>query len=418
MASWTSRCAQSSWRTPSGSCCAAPPRAALVGLELVQRGLHLPPLPIQCRQLGRRGALGVGDGGDEPIPLRLARAAGIVQAVVDDPHRDPFVLGLALAQLAAPGAILEDLQHLQRDVLAAAPHQLRAGRVEGAPPLQAAQALVDQQQHSRPQRAPERGASEPSPRCSPPMAASTTAWVPHSTSPPGAPAGTPPARGRLWAGRTPPGWRACPARPGWCRPTRPAATPDTTPPSSCGWPAAGRPRRTAPAAAPAQPCPGPGDRALVRDLPAALPASGPRQALDQHAHDLLVAHLGEQAHGQGGVEDHAGGQQPLALLGPAGLGDHPIHQLGREGPGQHPDRDPIRQARHDRWLGLAGSWHPRVITSGHQTLPGARPASGDATTPTVAIQSGRGDRQQTTAEHGVGCGPLHSDGGTRGPRRT
>jgi hypothetical protein len=163
-----------------------------------------------------------------------------------------------------------------------------------------------------------------------------------------------------------------------------------------------------------QPCPGAGDRALVRDLPAASPASGPRQPLDQQPHDLLVAHLSEQAHGQGVVGDHAGGQQPLALLGPAGIGDHPIHQLGWEGLGQHPDRDPIRQARCDRWLGLADTRHRRVITSGHRTLPGARVLVGAATTSTVAIRSGRGDRQQATAGHSMGgCGPLHSDGGVR-----
>jgi len=68
--------------------------------------------------------------------------------------------------------------------------------------------------------------------------------------------------------------------------------------------------------------------------------------------------VGEQAHRQGVVDDYAGGQQPAALLGPAGPGGHPIHQLGREGLGQHPDRDPVRQAGRDRWLGLAGAWHP------------------------------------------------------------
>jgi hypothetical protein len=65
-----------------------------VGLELVQRGLQLPPLRIQRRQLGRGCPLGIQDRGDEPIPLRLARAARILQAVVDDPHRDALAAGL------------------------------------------------------------------------------------------------------------------------------------------------------------------------------------------------------------------------------------------------------------------------------------------------------------------------------------
>jgi hypothetical protein len=59
--------------------------------------------------------------GDEPIPSRLARAAGIVQAVVDDPHGDALAAGLAGTQLACRGAVGKDLQ---LDVLAAAPHQL------------------------------------------------------------------------------------------------------------------------------------------------------------------------------------------------------------------------------------------------------------------------------------------------------
>src|SRR5215218_707818 len=132
------------------------PGAALMGLELIQRGLQLPPLGIQRRQLGRGCPVRIQDGGDQPVALRLTSAARIVQPVVHDPHRHPLVLGLALAQFAAPGAILQDLQHLQLDVLAAAPHQLRPRRLEGTPQLKTAQALVDQQQHPRPQRASQR----------------------------------------------------------------------------------------------------------------------------------------------------------------------------------------------------------------------------------------------------------------------
>jgi hypothetical protein len=49
------------------------PRAAL---ELIQRGLVLPPLRVQRRQLGGGRALRVGDRGQQPVVLRLARAAG------------------------------------------------------------------------------------------------------------------------------------------------------------------------------------------------------------------------------------------------------------------------------------------------------------------------------------------------------
>ena len=54
---------------------------------------------------------------------------------------------------------------------------------------------------------------------------------------------------------------------------------------------------------------------------------------------------------------------------PLARGDHPIDQLRWEGPGQHSNRDPIRQMRQHRRPGLAGAWHPSVITSGRRTLP-------------------------------------------------
>jgi hypothetical protein len=51
------------------------------------------------------------------------------------------------------------------------------------------------------------------------------------------------------------------------------------------------------------------------------------------------------------VDDHAGGQQPAALLGPAGLPDDPIDQLGWEGAGQRAQRDPVGDRR---WQGQLG----------------------------------------------------------------
>src|SRR6266536_1898881 len=223
---------------------------------------------------------------------------------------------------------------------------------------------------SGPSERPSDGASELSPRCSPPMAASTIAWVPHSTSPSRRTCGNAPCP------RPPPG------RPNAAWLAGVSATSRVVPSSvisrnpryhAPGGRRGGKrpgdldeqlPQRRRP-----KPLPGPGDRAFVGDLPGAPPAPGPGEPLDQQPHDLLVAHLGEQAHRQRVIDHHPGGQQPLALLGPATLGDHPIHQLGREGPGQHPDRDPIRQAGCDWWLGLAGAWHPSVITSGRRTLP-------------------------------------------------
>src|SRR5215212_833253 len=186
------------------------------------------------------------------------------------------------------------------------------------------------------------------------MAASTIAWVPHSTSPTSRTCGNAP-----WP-RPPVG------RPNAATLAGVSATSRVEPSSAISrhpryhapgvaWLANGRATCTNSSRSGAGP-----SRVLAR-------------ALDQQPHDLLVAHLSEQAHGQGVVDHHAGGQQPLALLGPPGPLDHPIHQLGREGPGQHPDRDPIRQAGHHRWLGLASARHPSVITSGRRTLPNRKP---------------------------------------------
>jgi hypothetical protein len=219
------------------------------------------------------------------------------------------------------------------------------------------------------------------------MAASTTAWVPHSTSP-----------SRRTCGNAP-GPRPPVGRPNAATLAGVSATSSVVPssatsrhpryhaPSSCGSPAAGRPRRTAPAAAPAQPGTGAGYRALVRNLP----APGPRQALDQQPHDLLVAHQGEQAHGQGVGDDHAGGQQPPTLLGPPGPGEHPIHSSG----GKVLVSTPIAIRSGSRGMTAGLVWPARGIRvwsppdTGpylvRDTLVGAA-----ATTPTVATKSGRG----------------------------
>jgi hypothetical protein len=73
------------------------PSAALVGLQLIQRGLVLPPLRIQRRQLGGGRALGIQDRRQQPVVRRLARAARIVQAVVHHPYRHTLARGLAVA---------------------------------------------------------------------------------------------------------------------------------------------------------------------------------------------------------------------------------------------------------------------------------------------------------------------------------
>jgi hypothetical protein len=57
---------------PSGILLVSTTRAALVGLDLVQSGLLLPPLGVERGQLGGRVPLVVEQVGDQPV---LARAA-------------------------------------------------------------------------------------------------------------------------------------------------------------------------------------------------------------------------------------------------------------------------------------------------------------------------------------------------------
>jgi hypothetical protein len=63
---------------------------------------------------------------------------------------------------------------------------------------------------------------------------------------------------------------------------------------------------------------------------------GPAQPLHQAAHHLLVGGMAVQRKRHHQVDDHAGGQQPAALLSPAGLLHDLVDQLGwervRQGP--------------------------------------------------------------------------------------
>jgi hypothetical protein len=74
-------------------------------------------------------------------------------------------------------------------------------------------------------------------------------------------------------------------------------------------------------------------RGLGGDIARGGPAAFPRQALDQHAHDLFVGALAEERETQNVVNDHARQQQALTLLGASGLFDYTVDQIGREHPG-------------------------------------------------------------------------------------
>jgi len=58
------------------------------------------------------------------------------------------------------------------------------------------------------------------------------------------------------------------------------------------------------------------------------------------------------------ADDHAGGQQPAALLSPTGLLDDPIDEIWWEGAGQRAERDPVGDRRRRGQLGGCGGRHP------------------------------------------------------------
>ena len=108
-----------------------------------------------------------------------------------------------------------------------------------------------------------------------------------------------------------------------------------------------------------QPGPGLEQRRLGRHVPALRPSAGPRQTLDEHAHDLLVGGLAEQGQRHDVVDDHPSRQQPVTLLEAAGIGHDPIDQLRGKHPREHPDRDVIRQSLVVLRLDPPGAWHGR-----------------------------------------------------------
>ena len=119
--------------------------------------------------------------------------------------------------------------------------------------------------------------------------------------------------------------------------------------------------------------PGLRDRHPARDLPPALPARRPVQALDQVAHHLLVGVLGKQRQGHRVADHHPCQQQPAALLEAPALGQHAIDQLRRVGSAQHPDRDVIGEVLVALGLDPSGPGHGLTVPggSGHGlTVPG------------------------------------------------
>lgn len=120
---------------------------ALVGLDLIQRGLDLPPLGIELG--GWRGPW-VEDAGDQPIDRGVA--AGATEGVLDDADLDRVgvaVLVPGCEDLREVGAVLQRGQDGQDGIALGAPQQIGAGRGRRPPQVETAKATVAQQEHPR-----------------------------------------------------------------------------------------------------------------------------------------------------------------------------------------------------------------------------------------------------------------------------
>src|SRR6266540_3555482 len=353
------------------------PGAALGRLQLRQRGLDLPPLGVQRGQLVGGCHGGVKDRGHQPVAVGAGAPARVGQGVLDHPHGDRVALAAVGARIQArePRPVRKHLVDRQLGGgLAAAfdpPHQVRAGPGHLPPQLGADKQPVGQQQHPRPKPAPIAGQVA----CQRllPAGVGTLDGVDDRV------------RARLHQPHHPhlrerahplPAAAFCPTQRlvggavGHVQagPVHHQQPPPSIPraPGRLGrqWPRGLREQHLERLGA--QPLTRLGQRRGTRHVPVRPGAPAPprlhcpAQPLHQAAHDLLVGRVAVQRQRQHEVDDHAGGQQPAALLGPASLLHDPIDQVGWERAGQRAKRDPVGDRRRRGQRGGCGGCHPVV----------------------------------------------------------
>jgi hypothetical protein len=341
-------------------------RAALVGLELVERRLDLPAFGIQGRELRRRGGSWIEDRGDEAIAGVLGpRSCRVLERVLDDPDRERVLPAAIerrceLGRIRAVGMARQDRQH---GVALRSPDEVGARGGGHAPEGVGGEAPIGEAEHPGRQRPDERLGE-------------------------GGLAGRAGAHGdgehrvgaTLGEGHHPElGVRGTLPAPG-ARPTevrgvglcvghierRAVQAHEPEAPvegASCGRrgerPAGPREQlgeRRAPEA-----CPRLADGGLAGDLPVRGPARSPGEALGEAAEHLLVARLGEEGHGEDVVDDEARRQEPVALFAGAGGLDHRVDERRREGCREHPERDVVGEALVVPGLQLSCAWHAGSI---------------------------------------------------------
>lgn len=345
---------------------------ALVGLDLVQRGLDLPPLGIQRSEFGCRCCRGIEDGGHQPVD----RAVGVgVEGVLDNADPDRVSAAVLIPRgddLRQIRAVVKELHHGQHRTALHPPQQVRTGRGSGPPQIEADKAAVGQQQHPRRQAAeqppgqrglvhgqrPDLGSEDGmgtalDHRGHPCLRERTPpqpARGPRPSEDLGIAPGVWQVKGGAIHGDQPPG--ALPGPDGLLCRYRSAH-----PGEQCldGF-------RTQPKTSPA-------DRRRRRHPPCPLPPPLAFKAARQQPCDLLIALSRKQAHRKHEVDHHPRWKKSATLFLPPTLSDRLIDQLRRKRARQHTQRDPIRELLNRRSLHLSGPWHTTPNNQQHPKSP-------------------------------------------------
>ena len=125
--------------------------SSLVGLELVERALDLPPLGVGGGQLGGGRLFGIEQGGQQSVLGGVLPA--VVDPVVDDPGQHEFAGGSPWSAAGGPARTRQaGPAHAAvgaRRVGADPPQQIRAGSRSLAPQREGEEPAVGQQHHPR-----------------------------------------------------------------------------------------------------------------------------------------------------------------------------------------------------------------------------------------------------------------------------
>lgn len=123
-------------------------RPAQVGLDLIQRGLDLPPLGVEGGEFRSWRGLWVEDARDQPVDGGFAVRS--TEGVLDDADLGRVGVAVLVAggeDLREIGAVLQRSQDRKDGVALGPPQEVGAGRGRRPPQVETAKATVTQQKH-------------------------------------------------------------------------------------------------------------------------------------------------------------------------------------------------------------------------------------------------------------------------------